>query len=585
MNWKGLFTPRILQRGLEYYRNLAVEDLHITDDRITASVLGTEKYAVKIDIKNDAVEAMSCTCPYAADGNTCKHMAAVLFACGDTAEAAPILADGKDDDSFMADWNADVRASFLEMSGSNGSENKLAEWINETDERMIRAILYTFLKEDPPLQSRFQTLISPVMTPETLRQWKHEADRIIAYAAYDTYDDDDYDDEDDYDEDFPDFTSDLYSFLSSLSSRISPSTAPGIFETVAYTLSRLQETGLDNSYGGLWCLFDLSYEIVAKLLPCCSEKDRLRIFDWAARQLDNAPEYGQYELGRGRAMQFILQNFPEPEFLDKKLALTDKEVKKAAQVSSGYRQSLLSDKLKAHIFLMEQKGCSVAEQAAYMAQYRQHDSACLLLSDFYEWHQDDNSAIAVLEGTCATDIKDSSMARQCCEKLKDLYKKTGKKEQYLQMLWKLVLELRSANIALYKELKCQYTPEEWKELREKILAIWSTNPYAAHFYVEEKLYDRLLRLVQKHRRLSEIEQYENILKKAYPAELLQLYEDMAVDMAAQNIGRPAYAKIVRILGKMKKLPGGPLCVQALINQWRKQYKRRRAMMEELDKLQ
>ena len=584
MNWKGLFTPRILQRGLEYCRNLAVEDLHITDEQITASVLGTEKYAVEIDIKNDAIEAMSCTCPYAADGNTCKHMAAVLFACEDTAKAAPAPADDEDGDSSMADWNADVRASFREISASTGSENKLAAAITETDERMLRAILYIFLKEDPALQSRFQTLSAPVMAPGTLRQWKGEADRIIADAAYDTYDDD-YDDEEEYEEDFPDFTSDLYSFLSSLSSRISPSTAPGIFETVAYTLSRLLETGLDNAYGGLWCLYDLSYEIVGKLLPYCSEKDRLRIFDWAARQLDTAPSYGQHELGRDRAMQFIMQHFLEPEFLDKKLDLTEKEAKKAAQTSSAYRQSRLVDKLKAHVFLMEQKGCSVAEQAAYMAQYRQYGSVCLLLGDFYEWHQDDNNAIAVLEGACAADIMNSNVAQQCCEKLKDLYKKAGKKEEYLHMLWKLVLEMRAADIALYRELKSQYRPEEWNKLREKILVIWGTNPYAAQLYVEEKLYDRLLRLVQKHRRLSEIEQYEDILKKTYPAELLQLYEDMAVDMAAQNLGRPAYVKIVRFLNKMKELPGGPLCVQGLVNQWRRQYKRRRAMMEELDKLQ
>ena len=35
---------------------------------------------------------------------------------------------------------------------------------------------------------------------------------------------------------------------------------------------------------------------------------------------------------------------------------------------------------------------------------------------------------------------------------------------------------------------------------------------------------------------------------------------------------------------MKRLPGGPPFVQALVGQWRQQYKRRRAMMEELDKL-
>ena len=39
--------------------------------------------AVEIVLKDDHVVEMYCDCPYAADGNNCKHMAAVLFAVED----------------------------------------------------------------------------------------------------------------------------------------------------------------------------------------------------------------------------------------------------------------------------------------------------------------------------------------------------------------------------------------------------------------------------------------------------------------------------------------------------------------------
>lgn len=582
MDWELLFKPHILHRGAEYYRDAAVEDLKITDTQITAVVLGTEDYDVKIDIKDGIIEAMSCTCPYAADDNHCKHMAAVLFACQETEDLIlsakpdePEWESGEDEDDALDDWKADVLPDFPGMTCKPDKETILAELIHNADDLTVRAFLYSILEKEPALQNRFRMLTQNVMTKGLLKEWRREIDRIFADAGWDDYID--------Y-EQASYFTGELYSFLSSLDQRISAATADGIFKTVDYTLSQLQATDMDDSDGGLWCLFDFCYQIVGKLLPYCTAKNQLRIFDWAARQLDYTHKDGLwYELAQDCAMQFILQQFPGPDFLDKKLALTDKEVQKAAR-QTDFENVILPQKIKTHVLLMEQKGCPAEEQAAYIAQYKQYGSVCLLLSEFYEGQQDDAKAISVLEQAYAADSTPSYIARECCEKLKELYKKTGNQERYLQMLWDLALTIHVANIDLYRELKSQYKPEEWREQREKILTSWGTNPYAGQLYAEEKLYDRLLCHVQKHCRLSEVQQYESILKENFPDELLQLYEHIVTEIAVQGLGRPSYVKIVRILRKMKRLPGGPPFVQALVGQWRQQYKRRRAMMEELDKL-
>ena len=46
---------------------------------ISATVSGTELYEVEIFLDHDEVYDMDCDCPYAEDGNYCKHMAAVLY--------------------------------------------------------------------------------------------------------------------------------------------------------------------------------------------------------------------------------------------------------------------------------------------------------------------------------------------------------------------------------------------------------------------------------------------------------------------------------------------------------------------------
>ena len=78
--WKKLFAPHILSRGEEYFESELVNVEKIGEQSITATVEGTDVYSVEIILKDDHVVEMYCDCPYAADGNNCKHMAAVFFA-------------------------------------------------------------------------------------------------------------------------------------------------------------------------------------------------------------------------------------------------------------------------------------------------------------------------------------------------------------------------------------------------------------------------------------------------------------------------------------------------------------------------
>jgi len=76
VNWKTNFQPKILQRGSDYNTRGLVRHFKIVFNQITATVAGSNDYAVTI--KTDPL-IFHCTCPYASNGHLCKHMAAVLF--------------------------------------------------------------------------------------------------------------------------------------------------------------------------------------------------------------------------------------------------------------------------------------------------------------------------------------------------------------------------------------------------------------------------------------------------------------------------------------------------------------------------
>ena len=81
MDWKYLFTNNILKRGRAYYQLGKVFPRTANPDAQTKTfyVRGTELYAVSITLDQDSVKSMWCNCPFAEDGERCKHMAAALF--------------------------------------------------------------------------------------------------------------------------------------------------------------------------------------------------------------------------------------------------------------------------------------------------------------------------------------------------------------------------------------------------------------------------------------------------------------------------------------------------------------------------
>lgn len=126
-DWQELFSDRIYERGLAYYEDEAVHDIERTKNKITAAVDGSDTYTVTLHVKDDAVYNMTCTCPYAAKGENCKHMAAVLLA----------LEDGQ---------------LLQEEPETNGRKRTWKDILQSMTEQEVRSLLFQLLEHDPEKQ-------------------------------------------------------------------------------------------------------------------------------------------------------------------------------------------------------------------------------------------------------------------------------------------------------------------------------------------------------------------------------------------------------------------------------------------------
>ena len=79
-NWSNLFSPTILSRGRSYFSLGKAKKFSVEEYGYSVTVRGSKNYRVEFDIDMDGdIKYISCTCPYALQGERCKHMAAALF--------------------------------------------------------------------------------------------------------------------------------------------------------------------------------------------------------------------------------------------------------------------------------------------------------------------------------------------------------------------------------------------------------------------------------------------------------------------------------------------------------------------------
>ena len=155
-DWKDLFAPRILQRGLAYYREGAVKMLQREGDVVKAVVLGSERYRVEIGLKGDEIAGWSCDCPYASKGAPCKHLAAVFYG---------LVDDDRE-----------------EASDPRAGQASIRELIEEMDLEQAHALLLRLAERDTAGADQIQPATeSP--SKQQIQHWKKRIDRLLSRAA------------------------------------------------------------------------------------------------------------------------------------------------------------------------------------------------------------------------------------------------------------------------------------------------------------------------------------------------------------------------------------------------------------------
>ena len=566
MNWKKLFAIHILERGYDYYCDDAVENMEISDDIIRADVIGSEDYEVEISLSNGEVTDMYCSCPYALDGRNCKHMAAVLYEWSENEEE-----EKKEEENAI---NTDLFQPAYTVNSHKKKPTAVEELVRSANEEDVRSFLAAVLAEDEKLLLRFHNIINKQVTREDINNYIRQvdiiADRYLGRNHFISY----------YEADG--FISELEEIIDEDVRRmIDNGDYLSAFEVMNYIFVLIGDVDMDDSDGGTGMLADRIYQLWLELLVKVSSEEKRKMFDWFTAHLDGSViDYLEEYIE-----QIIMEEFEENEYEQVKLDFIEDMIARSESKDSDWSRDYGVGKWAVrYLEMLQEKKASDEQIKEVCKRYWKSSSVRRYYVDICMKKKEYDHVLQILDECILLDKQYRGLISEYSEKKKEIYLLQGNRSAYIEQLWKLVLEHEPGNLELYRELKKQYTADEWLVKREEILGKLPAYAHVERLYKEEKLYDRLLVYVLNSPGLYALQEYEKVLKKEYPEQILNKYKDEVSKMAVHTSDRKNYAHLVSLLRKMQQMKGGSKLVEQIAAEWKVKYRNRPAMMDELRKL-
>ena len=444
----------------------AVVSLKQTESGYNAIVEGTEEYQVEIEIQDDRVRDMFCDCPYAEDGNYCKHMAAVLYE----------LEEGKTESDHAAEPQIKLQES----------RQELEVVVNKIPEKDVKRLLIELAVGDDSLRNQILIAYSENISEHQILRLKKEVDEF-AYRYSDKHGFVDYYHASDYSDALNEF---MYEKVQALIDRRCYKHA---FDLVNHVFYSIGNQDIDDSDGETVWVADTCYEFWQQILEKCEEKDKQQMFQWFLQhQEDYVIDYLQEYI-----QDFLMNEFYDPNLSEQKLKMLDENIARAegkTDCGKGYSAHYgYEDNILKRIQIMKELGASEQEISEYRKQYRHFSTIrCLEVQEYLEQRKYED-AIKVLLESKELDKDYAGLVSQYSRQLIDIYRETGQEVDYRKELEYQIFTCTQSNLSYVEMFKKLCGEEEWIKYREKILESRTAWSIQYQLMEREGLYERLLK--------------------------------------------------------------------------------------------
>ena len=554
-DWKDLFQGHILDRGEAYYFDGAVLELHKTEHGYHAVVEGTEDYEVDIEMEGGRVCEMYCSCPYAEDGNNCKHMAAVLF-------------------EIEEQNGEDILA---EETCPDDQEQEVEEIIERIPEEELRSFVKGIAAQDSEIRNILMTRYAVKIDEKQMDRLKQGIGQLVwEYGDRSGYID--------YRNAW-DFCWALENYLEDkVDTLIDRKCYRQAFELTNYVFRTIGNIDIDDSDGGTSQVANACYDKWKEILENCSEEEKNEMFSWFMSHLscDYVVDYMEDYME-----DFLTHEFQNREILEKMLKDLDKRIE--MQTSStdcgstwsaryGYENNIIK-----RLEFIERLDLPAEEIREYRRQHWRFSAVREL--EIQENLDNGNlgEAIRILQESKILDKEYPGLVARYSEQLISIYETQTDKEGYKKELLYYVFECPQNNLVHIYKLKEVCTDKEWEDYREQILKNPKNYNILYPFMEKEGMYESMLECIRKETFIYNLDKYEKVLKEKFPEQVRDIYISYLHHEAERAGNRKRYRELMKYLKKIRRYPGGKEKASEIAENWRAMYYRRTAMMDEMRK--
>lgn len=322
----------------------------------------------------------------------------------------------------------------------------------------------------------------------------------------------------------------------------------------------LDEMSFDDYYYGFD--FDDFEEMFRKLIET---PVRAKLFDMITWQL----YFYRDVYGLDSLLDFYASNFKQEDELAEKLDTIDEILDE----SNVYETELVLLRIDTMKLLSK----SMDEINEFRSKYSGLNEIKQQYIDEAVENEDYNRAIRLVKNELGKD--NGLLFKQDYDtQLKELYLKVNDNENYKKQLEEVLF---NGFPEIDDYIEYAKLSDNWIEEREEFFKKIDNHRFLNECYHHEKLYGGL---VLNLRDEYDLHDYKNILKDRYPDELLEAYLKIVYNLVSKSGTRKHYRNIVKLLKEMKSINGGDDIVNNLVCDWKIRYKRRTAMLEELEVL-
>lgn len=555
-------SETILQRGLSYFGKGHVQSIEeISPGLYESIVAGTEDYTVRLTLENGTITEHICDCPYDY-GPVCKHIAAVIFYVQQE-ELDLQQSSGK---KKKAARNSTQKTAARQVDDllDGLSHNELKRYIkeqamNDTSFRRELLLKYAHLNEDESKEfyaKQVKGILKKASGRHGFIDW--QSARMVGKAVHNLLD-----------------TAQKHYKNENYESAIFIACA--VLEEMTKALEYADDSNAD--IGGS---IDISYRLLTDIASVkINEEIRKRLYDYAIKAYQRKI-FSDWDWHLGM-LWLASELFNTEEEADMIIVLLEEPMR------SDYEQQE-AQTLKMEVFKKIKPENEIDEFIEQnLSNYSLRTEAIRKAIS----KKDYKKAISYANDGIKQDSKDKpGLVMNWYDWLLKIALEQKDVDKIIEYARLLFVKANKEKQPYYDILKKHIDKNEWKTFVELLVQdfkkrnSWHDADMIAMIYINEKYWDRLLKLVQRecskaYDSLEYIKRFEQYLVAEYVDELLDLYEQEIINFLGQKTGRKYYKKACRYLRRMKKL-GTVAKVNRLIKKLRRTYPRRPALLDELD---